>query len=273
MPVPLARKLALRPVGKKAPPRPRRPESRISWTTAPAPSRAPSRAPRSRPPRGSRRASRSALLGARRGRRTAQPPRAQLLDDRRHVRGGDRLAVAVVDRDDGAPAAAARALDRPQRHLAVLGRLAGADAELVLERLEHLLRADERAGDVRADLDEVPSRPARGGTCRRRTRPPCSTRASPRAPRRPRGTPPARASRAAPARAGAPGSVAERETGSARGAPGSRRRASRGGGAHRSTSPMTASSEPTIAIRSATATSWHAGRGRVQRGERRARGT
>ena len=34
LPVPFARKLALRPVGKKAPPRPRRPESRISWTTA-----------------------------------------------------------------------------------------------------------------------------------------------------------------------------------------------------------------------------------------------
>ena len=29
-----------------------------------------------------------------------------------------------------------------ERHLAVLGRLAGAAAELRLERLEHLLRAD-----------------------------------------------------------------------------------------------------------------------------------
>ena len=31
------------------------------------------------------------------------------------------------------------------------------DAELALERLEHLLRADERARDVRADLDQVPA--------------------------------------------------------------------------------------------------------------------
>ena len=41
------------------------------------------------------------------------------------------------------------------------------------------------------------------------------------------------------------------------------------GRAHRSTSPMTASSEPTIAIRSATAASGHAGGGGVQRRERR----
>ena len=38
---------------------------------------------------------------------------------------------------------------------------------------------------------------------------------------------------------------------------------------HRSTSPITASSEPTTAIRSATATSWQHGGGRVQGGERR----
>ena len=39
--------------------------------------------------------------------------------------------------------------------------------------------------------------------------------------------------------------------------------------AHRSTSPMTVSSEPTIAIMSATSASRHAGRGRLQRDERR----
>ena len=80
---------------------------------------------------------------------------AQLLDDPADALRLDVQAVVVVDRDDGRPAAAAEALDRPQRHLAVLGRLAGPAAELRLERLEHLLRADERARDVRADLDQV----------------------------------------------------------------------------------------------------------------------
>ncbi len=73
----------------------------------------------------------------------------------RHVLGLHRLAVAVVDGDDRAPAAAAVALDRAQRDLAVRRRLARLDAELALERLERRLRADERARDVRAHLDEV----------------------------------------------------------------------------------------------------------------------
>src|SRR3990172_3471364 len=70
------------------------------------------------------------------------------------VPGSDSLAVAVVAGDARPPAAAAGALDRAQRELAVGRRPAGRDAELPLERLEHLLGADERAGDVRADLDE-----------------------------------------------------------------------------------------------------------------------
>src|SRR5919197_2830459 len=82
---------------------------------------------------------------------------AQLLDDSGYVLGAHRLAVAVVDDDDRAPPAAAGALDRPQRDGAVLGRLAGPDAELLLEGLDHLLRSDERARDVGADLDEVPA--------------------------------------------------------------------------------------------------------------------
>src|SRR5919204_4770692 len=82
---------------------------------------------------------------------------AQLLDDSGHVLGAHRLAVAVVDDDHRSPPAAAGALDRPQRHEAVLGRLAGPHAELLLEGLHHLLRPDERARDVGADLDEVPA--------------------------------------------------------------------------------------------------------------------
>src|SRR3954447_21307748 len=82
---------------------------------------------------------------------------AQLLHDRGHILRLDRLAIAVVDHYDGAPAAAAGALDRAQGDLAVLGRLARADAELGPERLEHPPRPDERARDVRADLDQVPA--------------------------------------------------------------------------------------------------------------------
>src|SRR6266550_4006276 len=82
---------------------------------------------------------------------------AQLLHDRGHVFGLHVSAVVMVDRDDRRPAAATEAFDRPQRDLAVFGGLACADAELLLEVLEHLLSADERARDVRAYLDHVPA--------------------------------------------------------------------------------------------------------------------
>src|SRR5919201_1686021 len=52
---------------------------------------------------------------------------------------------------------AAGSLDRPQRHQAVLGRLARTHPELLLERLHHLLRADECARDVGADLHHMPA--------------------------------------------------------------------------------------------------------------------
>jgi hypothetical protein len=67
-------------------------------------------------------------------------------------------AVTVVDGDDRRPAAAAKAFDRAQRPLAVRRRFARADAELLLEALEDLLSADERARHVRAHLDHVPPR-------------------------------------------------------------------------------------------------------------------
>src|SRR5581483_9826507 len=96
--------------------------------------------------------------------RSSAPPRTisstwlratELLDDLRHVVGLHVGAVVVVDRDDRPPAAAAEALDRAQRRGAVGARLAGPAAELALERLDHLLRAHDGAGDVRADLDQV----------------------------------------------------------------------------------------------------------------------
>ncbi len=63
----------------------------------------------------------------------------------------------MVERDDRRPAAPAEALHCPERHLAALARLARAYPELLLERLEHLLRAAQAAADVRADLDHVPA--------------------------------------------------------------------------------------------------------------------
>src|SRR4051812_33500704 len=79
----------------------------------------------------------------------------ELLQDRGHVLGPDAVAVAVVDDDDPRVAAAAEALDRAEGDRAVLCRLAGAHAELLLERVDDALRADQRAGEVRAHLDEV----------------------------------------------------------------------------------------------------------------------
>ena len=58
--------------------------------------------------------------------------------------------MAAVDGDDGRVAAAAQALDDAERHLAVLGRLAGADAELGLERADDPCATS--AHEVRADL-------------------------------------------------------------------------------------------------------------------------
>src|SRR3954451_22510466 len=79
----------------------------------------------------------------------------ELLHDAGDVVGLHRLAVAPVDGDDRTPPAAARALDGGERELAVLGRLARLDAELLLEGLDDLLRSDERAGHVGADADRV----------------------------------------------------------------------------------------------------------------------
>src|SRR5579864_7210269 len=83
---------------------------------------------------------------------------AQLLDDRTDVLRLDRLPVAVVDGDDRRRRAAAEALGGAQGDLAVGRRLAGPDVELALERLEHGLRVHEPAAHVRAHLDRVAAR-------------------------------------------------------------------------------------------------------------------
>src|SRR5919106_947987 len=213
LPVPFARNDAFFPIGKPAPPRPRTFAARSS--------------------------SRSACSGT------------ELLDDRRDVVRADRLAVAVVDRDDRTPAAAACALDRPQRDGSIRRGLARGDPQLALERLEHLLRADEGAGDVRADLDEVlPHRSQVEHVVEGRNRLAV------------RGGQPERLADVAECLGRQPavallGRAQRRQHG--------RADALRIAGAdlldlvveagHRSTSPMTPSSEPTIAIRSATSAS------------------
>src|SRR5205823_8680667 len=149
-------KLAFFPVAKNAPPRPRR-LAAFSSSITQSGSCARALASASKPPIA--RYSATLLRSC-----SSAPPRtmsglsctAQLLHDRRDVLGLHRPAVVVVDRDDRRPATAAEALDRAQGELAVLGRLARPHAELALERLEHGLGAAQRAADVRADLDQVP---------------------------------------------------------------------------------------------------------------------
>src|SRR5262245_60149224 len=144
---------ALRPIGKPAPPRPRR---FASWSSAmrssgviarafstprePPIARYSSSFVRSRSPAPASRASRAGT---------------KLLDDPRHVLGLHRMALTVVYGDHRRVSATVEALDHAQRHLPVLGRLARLDAELGLERADDLLRTDERTGEVRADRDLV----------------------------------------------------------------------------------------------------------------------
>src|SRR4029453_16080130 len=87
--------------------------------------------------------------------RTVSSATPDLLDERRDVLRLRRLAVAVVDGHDRGIAAAAGALDQPKGDLAVVGGFSGRDPELLFERVDDLLRADEGAGEVRADLDDV----------------------------------------------------------------------------------------------------------------------
>src|SRR6266571_698012 len=145
-------RLSLRPIGKPAPPRPRNVAVEISSITA---SRVIPRAFVSAPYPPAARYSASCVRS-----RSSAPARTsslaiELLHDPRHVLGLRRLAVAVIHDDDRRVAATAGALDRPQRDLAVLARLARRHAELSLERVDDPLRADERTRDTGADLDQV----------------------------------------------------------------------------------------------------------------------
>src|SRR5256885_110987 len=110
-------KLAFLPVAKNAPPRPRRFAAFSSSITQaeacarafagaswPPTARYPAIFVRSRPSAPA--STTTGVLGT-----------PQLLQDRGNVLRQHRLPVVVVDGDDRGPAAAAEALDRPQRHL------------------------------------------------------------------------------------------------------------------------------------------------------------
>src|SRR5262245_57564191 len=78
---------------------------------------------------------------------------SELLDDPGHVVGADAQPVPVVDLYHRLPSAASQSLDRAERERPVIRGRARGDSELALERLHDLLRAGERARDIRADLD------------------------------------------------------------------------------------------------------------------------
>src|SRR3954447_16377907 len=145
---------ALRPIGKPAPPRPRSVASVIALTTSGAlisRARASDRYPPTARYSSRRVRSRSSTWA-----RISSPAATHTSDDPRDLLRCDELVVALVDGDDGRTAAPAEALDRPERDLAVVRRLSGPHAELLRERVDDVLRAGERAGQVRADLDHVP---------------------------------------------------------------------------------------------------------------------
>src|SRR4029079_1023623 len=143
----------LRPVGKKAPPRPRSPDASSSAITSSGDS---ARALRSavKPPAFSyspmSRTERPSVVPAK---TMLGCSATELLDDPGDVLRLHAQPVPVVDGDHRCPAAAPEALDRPERVRAILGGRAGGDAELALERLDDLLRPGEPARDVRAHLD------------------------------------------------------------------------------------------------------------------------
>ena len=80
---------------------------------------------------------------------------SQLADQRCDVLCLEVLLVLLVNRDDGAPAAAAETLDAAQGDLAIGGRSRCDDAKLLLECAQHDVGANEGTGEIRADLDDV----------------------------------------------------------------------------------------------------------------------
>src|SRR5215207_9875540 len=105
-------KLALRPVAKKAPPRPRRFEASTSSITAWG-SIARAFVSAAKPP-AARYSSSFVRSRSSAPANTIDLAGTELLHDRGHVLCGQPLAVPVIDCRDRPPAAAASALDRPE---------------------------------------------------------------------------------------------------------------------------------------------------------------
>src|SRR5712691_13186572 len=130
-------KLALRPVGKNAPPRPRRFDW-MSWSVTSCGFIARARSSWAYPPTArydARSVSGCSIAPSRTTTGGSKPIVVsaigpELRDDRRHVLGRDRLPVAVIDRDDRRRRAAAQALHGAQRDSPVRRRLARPDPEL-----------------------------------------------------------------------------------------------------------------------------------------------
>src|SRR5215211_142807 len=147
--------VSFRPMGKPAPPRPRNEASVISSITS-AGSIPRARSSDSYPPIAWYSSSRVRSCSSAPW-RTVSSAATHLLDEPGDVLGLRRLPVPVVDDHDRRVAAAAGALDEPERHLAVIRGLAGWDPELLFEGVDDVLRPNEGAGEVGAHLDDVPS--------------------------------------------------------------------------------------------------------------------
>src|SRR3954469_3606159 len=145
---------ALRPIGKPAPPRPRRTACSSSAISASGVIARAFSTPRE-PPIAWYSASCVRSRSSAPARRTLCSA-IELPEDLGHRLGPAMLAGAGGDGHARGVAAAAEALDRAERDLSVRRGLARSDAELRLEGLDHLLRAAERAREVRAHLNRVP---------------------------------------------------------------------------------------------------------------------
>src|SRR5438128_7969737 len=80
-------------------------------------------------------------------------------EQRIDVAQADPAPIGVVDLDHGRDRARERAVQLFERDGAVGGRLAGADAELLLARGEQLESAVDSTADARADADDPLPRP------------------------------------------------------------------------------------------------------------------
>ena len=153
----------LRPVGKPAPPRPRRPDfltSSVTFSGVMPPGQ--DLAQRCVAAVGDVGLDRAGVGLADPGEQNALHRQEALSLDRRssscvHLPDVDGLVVRVVDHDRGRLVAARDALDLEQRERAVLRRLLEADAQAFPAMLHERAGPGQVAGEGRADLDQMPA--------------------------------------------------------------------------------------------------------------------